>query len=114
MTWPANGAGHQRWAEAVHVSRQQPRIPAAPAEGWLSNGRQVLHFRPVVWERWQQELEVTRGEWLPDQEAPLLKRRQRLSREQAISLGRQKHQEDWSDCAPQWKPPQPLGWTSRG
>ena len=114
MTWPASGAGHRRWAEAVHVSRRESRIPAAPAEGWLSDGRQVLHFRPVVWERWHQELEVTSGEWLPDQAAPLLKRRERLSREQAIRLWRQKRKEGWSDCAPQWRPPKPLGWRSRG
>ena len=109
MTWPASGAGRRRWAEAVHVSRQQSRIPATPAEGWLSDGRQVLHFRPVIWERWHQELEVTRGEWLPDQAAPLLKRRERLSREQAIRLWRQKRQAGWKSCAQQWPPPSFMG-----
>ena len=109
MTWPANGAGRRRWAEAVHVSRQQPRIPATPAEGWLSDGRQVLHFRPVIWERWHQELEVTSGEWLAGQVAPLLKRRERLSREQAIRLWRQKRQAGWKSCAQQWPPPSFMG-----
>ena len=92
----------------MHVSRQQSRIPAAPAEGWLSDGRQVLHFRPVIWERSRQELEVTSGEWLPDQVAPLLKRRERLSREQAIRLWWQKRQAGWRSCVPQWKPPSPV------
>ena len=75
MTWPASGAGHQRWAEAggpVHVSRQKTKVPACPAEGWLSDGRRVLHFKPVIWDRWRQELEVTSGESLADQQAPLL------------------------------------------
>ena len=109
MTWPANGAGRRRWAEAVYVSRRESRIPAAPAEGWLSDGRQVLHFRPVIWERWHQELEVTSGEWLPDQVAPLLKRRERLSREQAIRLWRRKRQAGWKPCALQWTPPSFMG-----
>jgi hypothetical protein len=89
MTWPASGIGRRRWAEAgsaVHVSKQEAKFPACPAEGWLSDGRQVLHFKPVVWDRWQQELEVTHGEWLSDQQAPLLKRRQQLSREKALEF----------------------------
>jgi len=93
MTWPANEAGRRRWAEAEaagHISRQKMKIPACPAEGWLSDGRRMLQFKPVVWDRWQQELEVTSGEWLADQEAPLLKRRQRLSREQALELWSQR------------------------
>jgi hypothetical protein len=91
----------------VHVSKREAKIPATPAEGWLSDGRRVLHFKPVEWDRWQQELEVTSGEWLSDQQAPLLKRRQRLSREQALELWRQRRAEGWAPCAPQWQPPQP-------
>ena len=83
------------------------RIPSNPAEAWLSDGRQVLHFKPVIWRRSQQELEVTSGEWLRDQTAPLLKRRQRLSREKAVELWRQRRSEGWRPCAPQWQPPQP-------
>ena len=111
MTWLVSGAGRRRWFEAgaaVHVSQRKTKIPACPAEGWLSDGRRVLHFKPVVWDRWQQELEVTSGEWLADQEAPLLKRRQRLSREQALDLWRQHRSEGWAPCAPQWQPPAPL------
>ena len=110
MTWPASGAGRQRWVEAgaaVHVSKQEAKVPACPAEGWLSDGRRVLHFKPVVWDRWRQELEVTSGEWLSDQPAPLLKRRQQLSREQALELWRQRRSEGWRPCDPQWQPPQP-------
>jgi hypothetical protein len=67
----------------------------------------VLHFKPVIWQRSQQELEVTSGEWLSDQAAPLLKRRQRLSCEQAVQLWRKHRAEGWKPCAPQWQPPQP-------
>ena len=93
----------------MHVSKRHTRIPVTPTEGWLSDGRQVLHFRPVIWERSRQELEVTSGEWLPDQAAPLLKRRERLSREQAIRLWRQKRQAGWKSCAQQWTPPSFMG-----
>jgi hypothetical protein len=90
----------------VFVQKSQ-KIPLAPAEGWLSDGRQVLHFKPVIWDRWQQELEITCGEWLSDQAAPLLKRRQRLSREKAVALWRQRRAEGWTPCGPQWQPAQP-------
>ena len=56
----------------MHVSKQETKVPACPAEGWLSDGRRVLHFKPVIWDRWRQELEVTSGESLADQQAPLL------------------------------------------
>jgi hypothetical protein len=91
----------------VFVQRGQ-RIPSAPAEGWLSDGRQVLHFKPVIWNQWQQELEITSGQVLWDQAVSLLKRRQRLSRERAVELWRQHCSEGWAPCAPQWQPPQPL------
>ncbi|WP_255116606.1 DUF1651 domain-containing protein [Synechococcus sp. HJ21-Hayes] len=57
---------------------QGQRIPSSPAEAWLS-----------------------------DQAAPLLKRRQRLSRDKAVELWRQRRAEGWTPCAPQWQPPQP-------
>ena len=109
MTWPASGAGHRRWTEAggpVHVSRQKTKIPACPAEGWLSDGQRVLHFKPVVWDRWQQSLEVTSGQVFPDGAPPLLQRRARLSREEAVALWKERCAEGWKRCVPQWSPPQ--------
>jgi len=41
------------------------RPPLSPLEAWLSDGRQVLHFRPSRWDRLSQQLEVTVGELLP-------------------------------------------------
>ena len=35
------------------------RPPLSPQEGWLSDGRQVLHFQPCRYDRWSQVLEVT-------------------------------------------------------
>jgi hypothetical protein len=55
------------------MSRPSPRVPLTPKEGWLSDGRQVLRFRPTRWERLVQLLEITSGALLPDQEIPLLK-----------------------------------------
>ena len=48
------------------------RPPLSPREAWISDGRQVLHFRPTLWDRWSQRLEITSGELLPDQTVPLL------------------------------------------
>ena len=76
--------------------------PLSPKEGWLSYGRQVLQFKPVHWDRWSQRLELITGELLPDQPVPLLKHRKQLTREQAIALWRQKRQEGWRPCEPQW------------
>ena len=83
-------------------ARASRRPPLSPREGWLSDGRHVLHFRPTLWDRWSQRLEVTSGELLPDQPVPLLKNRKELTREQAITLWRQKWQEGWRACGPQW------------
>ncbi len=94
----------------MFVQKTGQRIPSVPAEGWLSDGRQLLHFRPVSWERWKQELEVISGEWLAGQAPPLLKRRMRLERQKALALWRQKRQEGWRPCKPQWPPPPPLQW----
>jgi hypothetical protein len=49
------------------MSRPLPRVPLTPKEGWLSDGRQVLRFRPTRWERQVHQLEITTGELLPDQ-----------------------------------------------
>ena len=84
------------------------RPPLSPKEAWLSNGRQVLHFRPSRWDRWSQQLEVTVGELLPDQQVPLLKRRLELSREEALNLWASKRKEGWQPTEPLWHPPQLL------
>ncbi|WP_259730829.1 DUF1651 domain-containing protein [Synechococcus sp. CS-1333] len=55
-----------------------------PQEGWLSDGRQVLRFRPTRWERDYHRLEITAGELLPDQEVPLLITRRELSRAETL------------------------------
>jgi hypothetical protein len=47
------------------------RPPLSPQEGWLSDGRHVLHFRPTLWDRRSQRLEITSGELLTDQLVPL-------------------------------------------
>jgi hypothetical protein len=88
--------------------RASNRPPLSPKEAWLSDGRQVLHFRPSRWDRWSQQLEVTVGELLPDHPVPLLKRRLELSREEAIKLWNEKKQQGWQITAPQWDPPQML------
>jgi hypothetical protein len=81
------------------------RPPLSPREGWLSDGRQVLHFRPTRWTRHNQVLEVTSGELLPGEPVPLLKRRQELTREEAVRLWRQKRNAGLQPCPPQWVPP---------
>ena len=59
----------------MHVGdRKNP--PLSPQEGWLSDGRQVLHFRPRRYDRWSQSLEE-------------------LTREQAIKHWAQKRQQGW-------------------
>ena len=78
------------------------RPPLSPREAWISDGRQVLHFRPTLWDRWCQRLEITSGELLPDQSVPLLKRRWELSREEALRLWSEKRQHGWQPCSPQW------------
>ena len=45
--------------------------PLSPKEGWISDGRQVLHFQPCRYDRWSQSLEVTSGEVMPGREPPL-------------------------------------------
>ncbi len=48
--------------------------PLSPREGWLSDGRQVLRFRPVRYGRFSQALKLTVGVLIHGQ-APLLKQR---------------------------------------
>ena len=91
----------------MHVGKREAKVPACPAEGWLSDGRRVLHFQSVVWDRWQQSLEVTSGQVFPNGAPPLLQRRARLSREEAVALWKERCAEGWKRCVPQWRPPQP-------
>ena len=48
------------------------RPPLSPREAWISDGRQVPHFRPNRWDWLSQRLKITSGELLPDQPVPLL------------------------------------------
>jgi hypothetical protein len=91
----------------MNVVDRPARPPLSPQEGWLSDGRRVLHFRPLRYNRWSQSLDVTYGELIAG-EAPLLKRREELTREQAIKLWAQKREQGWQPCEPQWPPPAPL------
>ena len=81
------------------------RPPLSPPAGWISDGRQVLHFRPSRWDRWSKRLEVTVGELLPDQPVPLLKKRLEISREQALKLWSENRKQGWQTTAAQWQPP---------
>ena len=78
------------------------RPPLTPKEGWLSDGRQVLRFRPTRLEREVHQLEITTGELLPDQEIPLLNRREEMSRKEALKLWDEKRKAGWTPCSPQW------------
>ncbi|NBQ18314.1 MAG: DUF1651 domain-containing protein [Synechococcaceae bacterium WBA_2_066] len=92
----------------MNVTDRTGRPPLSPQEGWISDGRQVLHFKPLRYDRWCQALEVTLGELISGEATPLLKRRKQLTREQAITLWRQKRQQGWRVFPPQWIPPPPL------
>ncbi|MCP9774825.1 DUF1651 domain-containing protein [Cyanobium sp. WAJ14-Wanaka] len=89
----------------MNVTDRTGQPPLSPLEGWISDGRQVLHFQPRRYDRWSQTLEVTLGEVMTSGEPPLLKRRKELTREQAMKLWAQKHQQGWQVCKPQWTPP---------
>jgi hypothetical protein len=39
----------------MHIGDRK-RPPLSPQEGWLSDGRQVLHFQPCRYDRWSQKL----------------------------------------------------------
>jgi hypothetical protein len=81
------------------------RPPLSPKEAWLSDGRQVLHFRPTIWDRWNQRLVITSGELLADQPVPLLKKRWELSRQEALQLWAEKRQQGWQPTTAQWQTP---------
>ena len=91
----------------MHIGDRK-RPPLSPQEGWISDGRQVLHFNPVRYSRYSQALELTTGELIPGQ-APLLKYRKEIRRDEAIKLWAKKLRSGWQVCTPQWTPPQPLG-----
>jgi len=57
---------------ADHCRRQGIGSRLSPREGWLSDGRQVLHFKPLRYDRWSQSLEVAFGEVTGGEEPPLL------------------------------------------
>jgi hypothetical protein len=78
------------------------RPPLSPQEGWISDGHQVLNFRPTRWDRWCQQLEVITRELLPGEAVPLLKHRRELSSEAAIKLCSEKRKAGWASCGPQW------------
>lgn len=84
------------------MSRPSTRVPLTPKEGWLSDGRQVLRFRPTRWERQVQRLEITSGELLPGEQVPLLKNRRKISRDEALKLWGEKRKAGWVPCSPQW------------
>ena len=56
----------------MNVTDRSGRPPLSPQEGWISDGRQVLHFQPRRYDRWSQSLEVTLGELIPGEATPLL------------------------------------------
>ena len=107
MKWCVSGAGRLRWPEqlSMNVTNSPCRPPLSPQEGWLSDGRQVLHFKPCRYDRWGQSLEGTFGEVMPSGEPPLLKHRRELMRNEAIKLWTQKRRSGWQVCEPQWSPP---------
>ena len=56
----------------MNVTDKTGRPPLSPQEAWISDGRQVLHFKPQRYDRWSQALEVTLGEVMPSGEPPAL------------------------------------------
>ncbi len=78
------------------------RPPLSPKEDWLIHGCQVLRFRPTRWERQVQQLEITTGELLPEQEIPLLKSCRELTRAEALKFWAEKRKAGWTPCSPQW------------
>ncbi len=84
------------------MSWPSPRVPLTPKEGWLSDGRQVLRFRPTRWDRHIQRLEITCGELLTGEQVPLFKNRREISRDEALKLWGDKRKAGWVHCKPQW------------
>ena len=56
----------------MNVVDRPGRPPLSPQEGWISDGRLVLHFRSLRYDRWSQSLELTLGELMPAGAPPLL------------------------------------------
>ena len=48
------------------------RPPLSPKEAWISDGRQMMRFRPILWDRRSQRLEITSDELLQNQPVSLL------------------------------------------
>ena len=84
------------------MRQPSPRVPLTPQEGWLSDGRRVLRFRPTRWDRHIQRLEITSGELLPGEPVPLLKNRREISQDEALKLWTARRQEGWRPTQPQW------------
>ena len=97
-TWRGSGVG----ARACVTAAANQRPPLTPKEGWLSDGRQVLRFRPTRWKRQVQRLEITSGELLPGEQVPLLKNRREISRDKALKFWDDKRKAGWKPCSPQW------------
>jgi hypothetical protein len=91
-------------AAAAGLGLQEQRRPPLLQNSQFGKGPHVLHFRPVRYERFSQALELTTSELIPGQ-APLLKCRKEITREEAIKLWAQKRKEGWQPCEPQWAPP---------
>ena len=65
------------------------RPPLSPQEGWLSDGRQVLHFRPAATTNGDRRWRSPSAKLIPGQ-PPLLKCRKEMTREEAIKLWAEK------------------------
>jgi hypothetical protein len=64
------------------------------SENWSSTNSRFCLTEPKA--------EVITCELLPDQEIPLLKRRQELRRTEALKLWGEKRKAGWAPCSPQW------------
>ncbi|MCP9772736.1 DUF1651 domain-containing protein [Synechococcus sp. Tobar12-5m-g] len=64
------------------------------SENWSST-----HSR---WRLTEPKAEVITSELLPDQEIPLLKRRQDLRRTEALKPWAEKRRTGWAPCSPKW------------
>jgi hypothetical protein len=100
----AAAPGRSKWG---HCRQKSPQV------GWLCSGRQVSHFRPDLYERFSQALELTTGELIPGH-APLLKCCREITREEAIRLWAKKRKAGWQVCPPQWTQPPEVKPPARG
>lgn len=84
------------------------RPPRSPWERWLSDGRQMLHFRPRRYDRGSQSLAVTFGEVMAGGERLLLsaqpsaqrQKRRELTPAEATKLWARRHRHGWHGCPP--------------